>query len=79
MPSLGLLLEYPIFESYNARVAKANTGLKGTDTEFRPPIDFEVHAEKIEAFKDVWIYDRMRASEEKLEMYVPNSFSILFL
>jgi tRNA pseudouridine38-40 synthase len=70
MPSLGLLLEYPIFDSYNLKVAKANAGLKETDADHRPLIDFELHREEIERFKQVWIYSRMRTSEERLEMCV---------
>ena len=68
MPSLGLLLEYPIFDSYNAKVATANAGLKESDAEYRLPIDFERHREEIEKFKQEWIYSRMRMAEERLEM-----------
>ena len=63
MPALGLLLEYPIFESYNKKVAAQNAGLSPDAPEFRPPIDFEVHREAIERFKQEHIYTRMRSIE----------------
>lgn len=68
MPSLGLLLEYPIFESYNARVIEANGQLESSNLDFRPVIDFEIHRQTIDKFKQEQIYSRMRASEERNEM-----------
>lgn len=65
MPALGLLLEYPIFESYNKRIASTNGNLQPTDPEYRPPIDFEVHREAIEQFKQEHIYSRMRTIESR--------------
>jgi tRNA pseudouridine38-40 synthase len=66
MPALGLLLEYPIFESYNKRVAEAASDkLQPSDADYRAPIDFEVYREKIDAFKQEHIYSRMRAIEEQ--------------
>lgn len=70
MPSLGLLLECPIFESYNARVATLNKqgSLKPTDAEFRGPVDFDAHAEEMLRFKEEFIYKRMRESEDKVQV-----------
>lgn len=70
MPALGLLLEYPIFGSYNKRVSEANAKLAPTDPEFRHPIDFELHREKIDVFKQEHIYSRMRSIEDQGGMYV---------
>lgn len=64
MPSLGLLLEHPIFESYNRKVGNVNEDLSPEDAEFRPPIDFDLHREEIEGFKQTYIYDRMREAED---------------
>ncbi|KAN0137009.1 pseudouridine synthase [Lactarius tabidus] len=69
VPSLGLLLEYPIFESYNRKIESVNEGLSPEDPEFRPPIDFEVHREAIEKFKQTHIYDRMRETEDRRAVF----------
>lgn len=60
-PALGLLLECPLFDSYNKRV-------EGTPE--RDPIDFEVHREKLEAFKEEKIYSEIRAREAEHSVYV---------
>ncbi len=65
MPSLGLLLEHPIFDSYNRKVENVNEKLSPEDVEFRPPIDFDVYREEIEKFKQTYIYDRMRDVEDR--------------
>lgn len=66
MPALGLLLEYPVFEAYNRKIAIANERIHDpNDPEHRKPIDFEVHREIIENFKNEHIYLRMRAIEDK--------------
>ena len=65
MPSLGLLLEHPIFESYNRKVETVNENLSSEDAEFRPLIDFDLHREEIEKFKQTHIYDRMREAEDR--------------
>ncbi|THH18354.1 hypothetical protein EW146_g2617 [Bondarzewia mesenterica] len=65
MPSLGLLLEHPIFESYNRKVSSISEKLKPTDAEYRPPIDFDIYQEAIEKFKQEHIYDRMRDIEDR--------------
>jgi tRNA pseudouridine38-40 synthase len=65
MPSLGLLLEQPIFESYNRKVGNVNENLSPEDVEFRPLIDFDIYREEIEKFKQTHIYDRMRDAEDR--------------
>jgi tRNA pseudouridine38-40 synthase len=66
MPALGLLLEYPVFEAYNRKITTANERIHDpNDPEHRRPIDFEVHREIIEKFKDEHVYSRMMAIEEK--------------
>ncbi|KAJ7699000.1 pseudouridine synthase [Mycena rosella] len=65
MPALGLLLEEPIFDSYNTRVARINEKLTPADADFRPPIDFEAHRAAIAAFKQTHIYENMRCVEDR--------------
>jgi len=55
-PSLGLLLERPVFDSYNKR-ASTDSG-KG-------PIDFDKYKSEMDAFKQAQIYERMYRDEEK--------------
>ncbi|PAV20156.1 pseudouridine synthase [Pyrrhoderma noxium] len=69
MPSLGLLLEHPIFESYSKRIATANEKLDPSHPDYRNPIDFDVHKAEIERFKEEHIYRRMRESEDKVEVF----------
>ncbi|GJE90935.1 tRNA pseudouridine synthase [Phanerochaete sordida] len=69
MPALGLLLEYPIFDNYNKKIASSNDKLKPDDPEYRMPIDFEVHREKIEQFKQDFIYSRMRSIESQSGLF----------
>ncbi|KAJ7022098.1 pseudouridine synthase [Mycena alexandri] len=73
MPALGLLLEQPIFDSYNTKIGYTNAKLpapappneSAPHPDFRAPIDFSVHREKMEAFKERYIYDNMRLVEER--------------
>jgi len=65
MPSLGLLLEQPIFESYNAKVSVVSEKLDPSDPDYRPPIDFEPYQEAIAQFKQNFIYDNMRKIEDR--------------
>ncbi|KAJ7464571.1 pseudouridine synthase [Mycena latifolia] len=65
MPALGLLLEEPIFDSYNARVARINEKLTPEHADYRPPIDFASHREAIAAFKQTHIYENMRRVEDR--------------
>lgn len=90
MPALGLLLEHPIFDSYNRRAEQLNVEqrLAATpeDPGFRAPIDFEAQAqdgeeglpEKMERFKEEWIYKGMREAEERVHVYVFSSFFFFF-
>jgi len=65
MPALGLLLEEPLYESYNSRVAAINEKLQPTDNEYRPSIDFDLYREQIEDFKAKFIYKNMREVEDR--------------
>jgi tRNA pseudouridine38-40 synthase len=58
-PSLGLLLERPIFDSYNKRAKH--------DLE-KEPIDFDKFKREMEEFKQREIYERMYRDEEKDNM-----------
>lgn len=58
-PSLGLLLERPVFDSYNKRV-KSEFGKEG--------LDFGKYKEEIEAFKQREIYERIYRDEEANNM-----------
>ncbi|GJJ13518.1 hypothetical protein Clacol_007772 [Clathrus columnatus] len=65
-PALGLLLERPLFESYNRKVKEANEKLSSSaDPAYRSIIDFDPHQDMIEQFKQDQIYSRMRAQEGK--------------
>ena len=55
-PSLGLLLERPIFDNYNTR-AKSQFS--------KETIDFEKYRTEMDAFKHKQIYERMYSDEEK--------------
>lgn len=65
MPALGLLLEEPIFDSYNTRMAVINEKLQPSDPDYRPPISFDNHREAINAFKQKFIYNNMREVEDR--------------
>ncbi|THH32529.1 hypothetical protein EUX98_g1668 [Antrodiella citrinella] len=69
MPALGLLLEYPIFESYNRKIAADNEKMGPTDPNYRQPIDFEAYRDAIEQFKQQWIYTRVRATEQQVPIF----------
>ncbi|KAI0794185.1 tRNA pseudouridine synthase [Fomes fomentarius] len=69
MPALGLLLEYPIFESYSRRMASVNEKLQPSDAEYRPPIDFEVHRTQLDDFKQYHIYSKMRSIEDQFGIF----------
>lgn len=55
-PSLGLLLERPIFESYNKRAH---------DTLSKEALDFDKYKSEMDDFKQEQIYERMYRDEEK--------------
>ena len=55
-PGLGLLLERPVFDSYNERVVESYQ---------KDKIDFDNYQEEIEVFKQKMIYDQIFREEEK--------------
>ncbi|EXJ89226.1 tRNA pseudouridine38-40 synthase [Capronia epimyces CBS 606.96] len=59
-PSLGLLLERPVFDSYNKR-AKGDLG--------KEPIDFDKFKAEMDRFKQEQIYERMYRDEEKENVF----------
>lgn len=61
-PGLGLLLERPVFDSYNK---KAERELK------KELIDFSAYEKEIEEFKEREIYQRIYREEEATNAYVP--------
>ena len=65
-PPLGLLLEAPQFRTYNERIHNDTNGI----TEDREPVDFECHAEEMQAFKTKHIYDKLRQEELETHVYV---------
>ncbi|KAG6821208.1 hypothetical protein H0H93_004029 [Arthromyces matolae] len=66
MPSLGLLLEEPIFDSYNTRMAATvNAKIEPSHPDYRPAITFEPCRELITGFKQKFIYDNMRLVEDR--------------
>ncbi|KAJ6456094.1 pseudouridine synthase [Mycena sanguinolenta] len=65
MPALGLLLEEPLFDTYNSRVARANEKIAPEHPDYRPPINFEAHREAMAAFKQTYVYDNMRLVEDR--------------
>jgi len=65
MPSLGLLLEEPVFGSYNNRMNVVNEKLTPDSADYRPAIDFEPYREQINKFKNQFIYKNMRGIEDR--------------
>jgi tRNA pseudouridine38-40 synthase len=59
-PSLGLLLERPVFESYNKRAK---------DTLGKDAIDFDKFQTEMDQFKQEQIYERMYHDEEKENVF----------
>jgi hypothetical protein len=64
-PGLGLLLERPVFDSYNDKAAKQH----GRET-----IDFAKYDDKIQEFKEREIYQRIFREEKEGNQYVPDVF-----
>ncbi|KAF3392469.1 tRNA pseudouridine synthase 1 [Penicillium rolfsii] len=58
-PGLGLLLERPIFESYNAKASTLGRG----------PVHFERFTKEMEEFKQREIYDRIFREEEQTSAF----------
>jgi tRNA pseudouridine38-40 synthase len=59
-PSLGLLLERPVFDSYNKRAKDAYS---------KEPIDFDRFRTEMDQFKQEQIYERMYRDEEKENVF----------
>ncbi|ORY99045.1 pseudouridine synthase [Syncephalastrum racemosum] len=59
-PAVGLLLDHPVFGSYNKNI-KSGKGGSGPD---RDPIDFDKYKDTIEAFREKWIYTKIFESEK---------------
>lgn len=59
-PSLGLLLERPVFDSYNRR---AKNDLQ------KEPITFDKYTTEMDAFKQKFIYERMYEDEERENVF----------
>lgn len=59
-PALGLLLERPVFDSYNKR-AKDNLQ--------NDPVDFDQYKTEMDAFKQKFIYERMYEDEERENVF----------
>jgi tRNA pseudouridine38-40 synthase len=62
-PSLGLLLDRPIFGSYNTNVRK------DAFSAAKDPIDFEAYTEEIEEFRRRVIYEKLREEEEAADVF----------
>ena len=60
-PSLGLLLERPVFDSYNTQAVSKFS---------REKIDFDKYQKEMDEFKQREIYDRIFREEEKDNQYV---------
>lgn len=54
-PGVGLLLDHPVFDSYNTKCVTFPD---------RDPIDFTKHQKEIDSFREKFIYGRMFAEEE---------------
>ena len=63
-PGLGLLLERPVFDSYNDKMAKAHG---------REKIDFARYDDKIQEFKEREIYQRIFREEAQGNQYVTSA------
>ncbi|KAK6517950.1 tRNA pseudouridine synthase 1 [Arthrobotrys conoides] len=58
-PALGLLLDHPVFETYNKKADQCN----------RTHLSFEPHKEKIQEFKQKNIYDKLFMEEQKMNTF----------
>ena len=56
-PSLGLLLERPVFDSYNSK-------MRGDDVEGKGEVGFEKYEKEIAEFKQREIYERIFREED---------------
>ncbi|KAI8575309.1 hypothetical protein K450DRAFT_262338 [Umbelopsis ramanniana AG] len=60
-PALGLLLERPIFETYNKRISTIDEG--------REPVKFDDYEEEINAFKSKYIYSKIYEEEVRENVF----------
>ncbi|KAI8341958.1 pseudouridine synthase [Chlamydoabsidia padenii] len=58
-PALGLLLERPVFDSYNNRLNDKRLQKE------HPRLEFTQHKDAIDAFKKKWVYSRMFEAERE--------------
>ncbi|KAK6501623.1 tRNA pseudouridine synthase 1 [Arthrobotrys musiformis] len=58
-PALGLLLDHPVFETYNKKADQCG----------RSHLSFEAHKEKIQEFKQKNIYDKLFMEEQKMNTF----------
>lgn len=65
MPALGLLLEHPVYNGYNAKITKLNETLDASDPDYREPVVFKKYSEEMNAFKKQYIYDNIRGIEDR--------------
>ncbi|CDZ97180.1 pseudouridine synthase [Phaffia rhodozyma] len=63
-PPLGLLLEQPLFHSYNTTVEKGQKFVAAKET-----VNFEQYRETIDAFKMRYIYEALRKEEEETDTF----------
>lgn len=79
-PALGLLLEEPVFTSYNLKIsdinAKVDSGAQPEDNR-RPLLSFDPHREDMARFKQQFIYDKIWAQEAADATYGPFPFELL--
>lgn len=73
MPALGLLLEHPVYNGYNAKITKLNETLDASDPDYREPVEFEKYSKEMNAFKKQYIYDNMRGIEDRKGLWVLRS------
>ncbi|KAL9603915.1 MAG: hypothetical protein Q9219_000853 [cf. Caloplaca sp. 3 TL-2023] len=66
-PSLGLLLERPIFDTYNKNTVKEGVNKRGE-------VGFEKYKRELEEFKQREIYERIFREEERDDTWVSFSF-----
>lgn len=67
-PSLGLLLERPVFDTYNRNLVREGPNKRGE-------VEFERFEEEIREFKQREIYERIFREEDRDAVYVLASFS----
>ena len=78
-PGLGLLLENPVFETYNKRIIQSNRALENKKKRLEPgeqdkqnlegqvrdSVEYTAFRDDMQAFKQKFIYDRIFKTEEE--------------